>query len=178
MEDSEIVSRCLGGETESFEMLVKKYQAGILSLTWSILKDKEEAKDAAQDAFIQAYLNLGRFDRARSFKNWLYSIASKRCLDRKRKEKSFFKFIKKSAEEEGRKEADGDQKGVENSEAFSSVLSKLNDREKMTVLLKVNEDCSAKEIAEILSCAESSVRVYFFNAKRKLRRFLEKNEDV
>jgi RNA polymerase sigma factor (sigma-70 family) len=99
MEDKEIILRCLSGEIEIFEMLVIKYQTDILSMTWSVLGDKEEAKDVAQEAFIQTYLNLNRFDSTKSFRSWLYAIAYKRCLDRKRKERSLSRFIQKAFKE-------------------------------------------------------------------------------
>lgn len=92
MENRKIVSRCLSGEIEAFEMLVRKYQENIISLAWLILRDREEAKDLTQDTFIQCYAHLNRFDESRSFKNWLLSIAYKRCLDRKKKAKSLMKF--------------------------------------------------------------------------------------
>jgi RNA polymerase sigma-70 factor (ECF subfamily) len=80
MEDNKIISSCLSGEKEAFEMLIKKYQVPILHLAWRILGDKDEAKDATQDTFVQVFSNLNRFDRGMSFKNWLYSITYKRCL--------------------------------------------------------------------------------------------------
>jgi RNA polymerase sigma-70 factor (ECF subfamily) len=179
MEDSDIISRCLSGETEAFEMLVMKYQTNLLSLTWSILGNKEEAKDVTQEAFIQAFSSLNRFDRTRSFKNWLFSIACKRCLDRKRKEKSLINFIKKARREEQTSDMKEDKKrNIEDSELFSPVLSKLNNKEQIAISLRVNEGYSAKEIAQTLDCAESTARVYLFNAKRKLRKFFERKEDV
>jgi len=89
MQDKEIILRCLKGEIEAFEILVKKYEKNVLCLAWNILGNKEEAEDVAQETFIQAYLSLNKFDMKRSFKNWLYSIAYRRGSDRKRKEKVF-----------------------------------------------------------------------------------------
>ena len=88
MEDNQIILSCLSGEKEAFEMLVTKYQAPLLHLAWRILGDKDEAKDVTQDAFVQTFSNLDRFDRTKSFKNWLYSITYKKCIDRKRKARS------------------------------------------------------------------------------------------
>ncbi|MCP2604591.1 RNA polymerase sigma factor [Candidatus Aminicenantes bacterium AH-873-B07] len=172
MQDKEIISRCLKGEIETFEMLVKKYETHILSFTWNILGNREEAEDATQETFIQAYLNLNRFDMKRNFKNWLYSIAYKRCLDRKRKEKSFFRFIKKFISGE-KSRINIEKKRIEYSEKFAPLLSKLNEKERTAIILKINEGYSAKEIAEVLNCAESTVRVHLFNAKRKLKKLLE-----
>lgn len=160
-------------------MLVTKYQANILTLCWSILGDKEEAKDVTQEAFIQAYLNLHRFDMTRSFKNWLYSIAYRKCIDRKRKEKSAIKFLKSTAKV-ARLNSDckKEERRIEDSEVFSSIMNKLNAKEQTAISLKVNEGYLAREIAEVLDCAESTVRVLLFNAKRKLKRLLEERKDV
>ncbi|MFQ6082542.1 MAG: RNA polymerase sigma factor [Candidatus Aminicenantia bacterium] len=178
MEEKEIISRCLSGEIEVFEILVRKYQANVLSLTWNILGDKEEAKDITQEAFIQAYVNLNRFDMTRSFKNWLYSIAYKRCLDRKRKEKSLAKFIKKIIKEERLSdELKTKQRRIEDSEIFNPILNELNEKERTAISLKVNEGYSAREIAQVLNCAESTARVHLFNAKRKLKKVLKEKKD-
>jgi RNA polymerase sigma factor (sigma-70 family) len=54
------------------------------------------------------------------------------------------------------------------------IMKRLNDKERTALSLKLNEGYLAKEIAEILNCKESTVRVYVLNAKRKLKKFLEK----
>lgn len=179
MEDKEIISRCLSGEIEAFELLVNKYQAKILTMSWSILQNKEEARDITQEAFSQAYFNLSHFDMTKSFKTWLYSIAYKRCLDRKRKEKLWAKYFKKIVKEE-RLSSDekNKERRIEDSEIFSPLLSKLNEKERTAISLKMSEGFSAKEIAQIVNCAESTARVYLFNAKRKLKKMLEEKKDV
>lgn len=179
MDEKEIISRCLSGEIEAFEMLVTKYQANILALSWSILRNREEAKDVTQEAFIQSYINLNSFDRAKSFKNWLYSIAYRRCLDRKRKEKSSTHFINKMRKQEKLFDDDkSDKKRIEDSDIFSPILRKLNEKERTVISLKMNEGYSEKEIAQVLGCAESTARVLFFNAKRKLKKMLMREKNV
>ncbi|MCP2618637.1 RNA polymerase sigma factor [Candidatus Aminicenantes bacterium AC-335-A11] len=153
-------------------MLVKKYEKNVLCLAWNILGNREEAEDVTQETFIQAYLSLNRFDTKRSFKNWLYSIAYKRCIDRKRKEKSFYKFVKKFIYGE-KLRINIEKEGIEYSERFAPLLSKLNEKERTAIILKINEGYSAKEIAEVLNCAESTARVHLFNARRKLKKLLE-----
>ena len=169
MEESEIISRCLSGEDEAFEMLVTKYQTSVLGLTWNILRNQEEAKDVTQEAFIQCFLHLNRFDRTKNFKNWLYSIAYKRCLDRKKKEKSSAQYLKKIRKEDKLFKDDKDKKArIEDSEIFSPLLNRLNEKERTVLSLKLNEGYSAKEIARVIGCAESTARVLFYNAKIQL----------
>ena len=179
MEDKTIVSRCLAGESEAFEVLVNRYQEKILSLSWSILQNKEEAKDVTQEAFTQAYFNLVHFDKTKSFKNWLYSIAYRRCIDRKRKEKLLTQYIKKTKKEKRLNHNSKDkERRLDNSEVFGPILARLNEKERTAISLKVSEGYSAREISKIINCAESTARVYLFNAKRKLKKMLEEKKDV
>lgn len=179
MDDERIVSSCLAGRREAFELLVKKYQAPILHLAWRILGDEDEAKDAAQDTFVQAFNNLQRFDRNMSFKSWIYSIACKRCIDRKRKEKSRWNFLQKVIRERPLYTKDEDRTyRIQDSGDLYRVLKKLSARERVAITLKVNDACSAAEIAKVLGCAEGTARVYLFNARKKLRKMLQGKEHV
>ncbi len=179
MEENEIISRCLSGEIEAFEMLVTKYQTSILGLTWNILRDREESRDVTQEAFIQCFLHLNQFDRTKSFKNWLYSIAYRRCLDRKKKEKSSTQYLEKIRKEYKLfKDDKNEKRRIEDSEIFSPILKKLDEKERTVLSLKMNEGYSAKEIAQVIGCAESTARVLFFNAKKKLKRILTREKNV
>jgi len=174
MEENEIISRCLNGDTEAFEMIVIRYQEPLMALCWSVLRNPEEARDATQDAFVQALRHLDRYDRSRSLKNWLYSIAYHRCLDKIRKEKSFLLYMRKSAAVEFPHDA-GENQGpdLDFSEGINRLLGMLPDRERIALLLKVRDGYTAVEIAQIFDCAESTARVYLFNARRKLRKWLK-----
>ena len=174
MEDNQIIASCLAGKKEAFEKLIKKYQAPLLHLAWRILGDANDARDITQEAFVQAFCHLDRFDPGLSFKNWIYSITYRRCIDRKRRERLHRNLIQKEIKEKilfdpGRDESER----IEDSEIFSPVLNKLNTKERVAILLKVNDGYSALEIAGVLGCAESTARVYLFNAKKKLRRLLK-----
>jgi RNA polymerase sigma-70 factor (ECF subfamily) len=179
MEDREIVARCLNGETAAFEMIVLKYQPGLLAFAWSVLKNKEEARDIAQDALIQSYLYLGRYDRTREFKNWLYSIAYRKCLDLQRKKRSFQHFANGLvAHRETGKAAN--QAAAENDfpRLLGTIWRKLNARERAVIALKIRDGYTAREIAGVLGCSESTARVYFFHTKRKIKKWLEANRHV
>jgi RNA polymerase sigma-70 factor (ECF subfamily) len=175
MDDAELVARCRAGDRNAFESLVNRYQSSLLSMTWALLGNREDARDAAQQAFLAAFSNLASFDHARSFKNWLFAIAWKDCLDMKRREKTRRVFIERFKGETPAAEnpAQGPVR-LEDSELFSSLLGKLDRRERLALSLKMNEGYSASEIAEVLGCAESSARVYVFNAVRKVRTLWEK----
>ena len=174
MEDNEIITRCLGGDSEAFEHLVLRYQNSVLALCWSILRNREEARDAAQDSFVRAFRNLQSCDQNRSFKNWLYSIATHQCLDRIRKQKSLAKYLGKNRSETWREDPVpeySDSSGIP--ERMGNLLDRLKHKERAVLLLKARDGYSAGEIAEIFRCSPSTARVYLHNARRKLKRWMK-----
>jgi len=175
MDEKEIISRCLMGDGNAFEMVVNRYQSQLLHFTWNILGDKDEAKDATQDSFVRSYLHLQSYDINRSFKTWLYTIAYNRCMDKIRENQSRTRFIKKMRNEQRlNRRRYNPEKRMEDSEHYLQIMKRLNEKERTALSLKLNEGYLSREIAEILGCKESTVRVYILNAKRKLKKFLEK----
>ena len=180
MDENEIITRCLNGDTEAFEMIVNRYQEPLLALCWSVLRNPEEARDTTQDAFIQAFHHLGRYDPERSLKNWLYSIAYHRCLDKIRKFKSFQNYVKigAPAEQDPRYSDIRSPGDAEFSPEIQRQLGRLPRKERIALLLKARDGYTAGEIAQIFDCAESTARVYLFNARRKLQKWLKEKENV
>ena len=79
------VQAALQGDQDAFAEIVYAYQDSVYNLCYRMLSDHVEAEDAAQEAFLRAYLNLRRYDPGRSFKTWVLSIASNHCIDRLRR---------------------------------------------------------------------------------------------
>src|SRR5688500_18215685 len=80
MDDREAIIRCRGGDAEAFRHLVARYQREAIGHARALLADGEDARDAAQDAFLAAYRALDRFDEDREFYPWLYTILRMRCF--------------------------------------------------------------------------------------------------
>ncbi len=180
-DDAALISRCRAGDGAAFEALVDRYQSSLLTVTWSVMGNREDARDATQDAFLSAFSNLAGFDSGRSFKSWLFAIAWKRCLDMKRREKTGRKYLPEVERAQAAADVDcpARPERLEDSEVFSPILGHLGPRERAALCLKMNEGYTAAEIAEVLGCAESSARVYVFNAVRRVRDLWRKgNGDV
>lgn len=169
MTETELIRNAQLGDRDAFAGLVSSHEKKLLALCWNMLGEREEARDAAQEALLQAFENLSRFDAGRSFIKWLLGIGAKRCLDRLRQRRTFLRYFQDHAREwQGRggprtaSAADGESAG--------RLLQKLSSRERAVVSLTVFEDFSAREIAAALGCAENTVRVHLFNARVKLKK--------
>ena len=97
--EQELIKRAQNGELSAFEELVKKYQKMILGHTLRILKDMEKAKDATQEAFVKAYENIKKFKLGKSFKPWIYKIATNVSYDMIKKDSKVSRMEYEPAEE-------------------------------------------------------------------------------
>ncbi len=75
IDERALLDRCRAGDVEAFEPLVEKYRQRVWRLAYQVLRDREEAWDCAQDAFVRAFQSLGSFRGQSAFYTWLFRIA-------------------------------------------------------------------------------------------------------
>ena len=79
MDDAEAIKRCQQGDREAFRHLVEHYQKRAVAHAVAILFNRDDAADAVQEAFIDAFQAIGRFDTSRTFYPWFYVLLRNRC---------------------------------------------------------------------------------------------------
>ena len=172
------VEDTLDGNQDAFAELVNTYQNAVYNLCFRMLSERTEAEDATQEAFLRAYLNLERYDPARSFKTWVLSIASNHCIDRLRKRRLLWLSLDEplppnvvlSSDEPQPEEATIRD---EHSKAIQSLLDELNTDYRAAVILRYWYDYSYAEIADILDTTESAIKSRLFRARQALANRLE-----
>ena len=97
--DAALVQRCLEGDSEAFRGLVDRYQADVYSTALRIVGRPEDAEDVTQDTFLRAFRALKRYDTARPFGAWLFTIATRLCIDHHRRHRA--KMVSLTRPEEG-----------------------------------------------------------------------------
>jgi RNA polymerase sigma-70 factor (ECF subfamily) len=173
MEDNQLLLSCLKGEVEDFRKLMDKYRGKSLAMAWNILGNREDAEDACQEAFVQVYLNLEKFDFTKNFKDWFFTILSNRCLDQLRKRTRFMKFFKSQKVEYKERMSQAGLNPEPPPLISSKLIQALNPKERISVCLWANEGYTSDEIASVLRCSASTARVHLFKARRKIRTLLE-----
>jgi RNA polymerase sigma-70 factor (ECF subfamily) len=168
--EQELITMVLSGRAEAFEPLVTPYRGPVLALAYRLTRDREEAREVAQEALIKAYRSLRRFDLSRSFRNWLFQIAANEARDRLRKAKR-----ERAAFEDAARRvpaADPPEAGLERRELRSRItraLDALSPREREVFVLRDLEELDIRETARALGCSSISVRVNLSSARRKIR---------
>jgi RNA polymerase sigma-70 factor, ECF subfamily len=167
------VEQALEGDQDAFAELVNTYQNAVYNLCYRMLGERTESEDAAQEAFLRAYMNLQRYDPARSFKTWLLSIASNHCIDRLRRRRLTWlsldeplppNIMLSSDEPEPEEATIKDQR----SQAIQSLLNELSTEYRAAVILRYWYDYSYTEIADILDTTESAIKSRLFRARQVL----------
>ncbi len=163
IDDRQIIERCLSGEKEAFRFLVERYQKQAVGHSLTILGNREDASDATQEAFVDAFQALKSFDAARRFYPWFYVLLRNRC----------FKLINKRRVAENIENAEilAPQSGVSNEEriALERALRELSKEEREIVTLKYLDGFSYDEIAGLLEIPRGTVMSRLFHARKNLQ---------
>ncbi len=168
----------MDGDQDAFAEIVYTFQDSVYNLCYRMLGERTEAEDAAQEAFLRAYMNLRRYDQNRSFKTWILTIASNHCIDRIRKRRMHFTSIDEPTPATLSLSSDDplpEQVTLfnERSQEVQELLDELQPDYKAAVVLRYWYDYSYAEIAEIMETTESAIKSRLFRARQMLAAKLE-----
>ncbi len=178
VDERALIERCRAGDVAAFEPLVEKYRQRVWRLAFQVLRDREEAWDCAQDAFVRAFQSLGSFRGQSAFYTWLFRIAMNVATDRLRSrgaQARAFGTQAIPAEEWERTAPDPQARpdqaaiGAERRERISQALDTLPPNARAIIMLSDVEGLSYREIATVLNCPIGTVMSRLHNARRRLR---------
>ena len=179
--DEELVAAAQGGNQQAFEELVERHKQKAFHIAFDFCRDREDAKDLSQEAFLKAFVNLKNFDGRSSFYTWFYRILVNLCLDYKRRLKrsptdSFDETLETQMERshEPNRPPSPDQQVLAGqiSQKVDSALQALPAKQRTAFILKNHQGLSIKEIAELMQTAEGTVKVHLHRAVTALRHSL------
>ena len=176
--DSEIINKVLKGNRNAFEELVKRYQNQTFGFCYKILKDEQDAQEAAHLAFVKAYQKLDRFRKESSFSTWLFRIAYNVCLDQLRYNKKFYKTEDDNIMEWDQGEINAGVEYLteeERSKYVKLAMNSLNPEECAIISSYYIDELSIRQISEITGLNESNVKIRLYRARKKMYTVLEKH---
>ena len=149
MTEQEIVLRAKGGDQDAFAELVTAHQDRIYTLCLRMTGNREDAQDAAQEAFLNAWRGLASFQGGSSFSTWLYRLASNACIDLLRRRKR--------------------------RQALERELRALPDHQREILVMREVSGLSYQEIGELLSLDLGTVKSRLARARLALKKRLLEN---
>lgn len=175
--DLELIRQCRAGAVEAFGVLVERHQDRLYAALVRMLGSSEDAREAAQDAFVHAYQKLDTFQGTAAFSTWLFRIAVNAAFSRKRRTKRYRTSLDGGSGETGYDPADAridadPSQPLEQSETQKLVreaLAALPDDYRTALVLKEMDGFRYEEIAEIVGVPIGTVRSRIHRARNELR---------
>ena len=175
--DDEILERVLAGETALYEVLMRRHNTRIYRAVRAVLRNDLDVEDVMQDAYVQAFRHLARFEGRSRFSTWLTRIAVHEALARLRKADRIEEW---DAMDESRQNAIVASRETPDpeAEAASGEMKRLLERSieslpenfRVVVMLRDVEGMSTSETAECLSITEDNVKIRLHRAHAMLRK--------
>ena len=176
--DKHYIARVLKGESDAYAFLVNKYKSMAYSLALKLVKNREDAEEIAQDAFIKAYQSLGQFKGSSRFSTWLYRIVYNTSISKLRRTSAEVVRLEDSSvgEKESSEVMDAYYKlqDQERKKFLDLVLEKLEPDENFLVTLYYYDEKDLDEISQITGLTRNNVKVKIFRARQKMSGMLKK----
>jgi RNA polymerase sigma-70 factor (ECF subfamily) len=191
-DEAELVRRARDNDSWAADQLVRRYQKKIYGIAYRLCGfDPEEARDMAQEVFLQAFRNISQFEGRSRFSTWLYRVAVNACLDARRRRRRWIDMILpwRGKKEDGQDPADALETiaapedgsdpvaSVSNAELKRDVkraLRRLSEHQRTVFQLKVFQEMSIAEIAAVTGMAEGTVKSHLFRATQSVREQLHR----
>jgi RNA polymerase sigma-70 factor (ECF subfamily) len=181
--DEDLVARSRGGDLDSFNELVLRWERPIFALAFRVIGREDDARDVCQEAFLRAFRGLPGFKGQAKFSSWLYRITLNLCRDWIRRQRR----APVSQMPEGVEPLDvaaerGASEPIEDLVArkelvvvIERAMALLPDEQRTAIVLKEYHGMTFQEIADLQSCPLSTVKTRLYQGIATLRRSLERS---
>jgi RNA polymerase sigma-70 factor, ECF subfamily len=179
--DEELVTLSQGGDLDSFNQLVLRWERPIYALAYRVIGREEDARDVAQETFLRAFRALKGFKGQAKFSSWLYRITLNLCRDFIRRERRT--PLAQAPEGIDLVELAGEATPTESIEdlvgrkelgrAVSKAMALLPEEQRTAIILKEYHGLTFQEIAELLDCPLSTVKTRLYQGLTVVRKQLQ-----
>src|SRR6476619_2034953 len=181
--DEELVARSIGGDADSFNELILRWERPIYALAYRTIGREEDARDVCQETFLRAFRALPGFRGQAKFSSWLYRIALNLCRDWIRRERrapvvqppadTDLMELAVAAEPSESIEELVARKDL--AQAVERAMAVLPEEQRTAIVLKEYHGLTFQEIADLVGCPLSTVKTRLYQGLTVLRRELEKS---
>lgn len=184
--DQELVRLCLRGQERAAHELVSRYQRPVFSFIYRMVRDRELAEDLAQDTFIRAFDNLGKYDPAYKFSSWLFKVGHNLTVDHIRRRELDTVSIHGAPDAVTSDQQEATSVSLESDferpdellearqlgASIEEAIDRLRPEYRTAILLRHVEGYSYDEISEVMEIPLGTVKTYIHRARAELQDML------
>jgi RNA polymerase sigma-70 factor (ECF subfamily) len=177
--DARLVEEVRQGDHSAFEHLVRRYENRLMGVLLRFVRDRELARDLAQETFLRVYERIDQFDPSRRFGPWLFRIGVNLALDflRKRRRRIWPSLFSDSRVEKGPDPAVADPRiALDLEQEVRRVLESIPEKYRTVLILRDLENFSTSEIAAILHRKEATIRWRLAEARMRFQEFWQRRQ--
>ena len=173
LNDVELIDACRAGRPGAFDAIVERHQRSVYLLCYRFVGNHEDASDLSQDVFLRAYRGLGSFRGGSSLATWLYRIGVNACLNRVSIKKPLTEDLDARQHVDTFHESPSERVLREERGArVRAAITQLPPKQRATLVLRMYQELSHEEIAEVLGSSVGAVKANFFHALGNLKKLL------
>jgi RNA polymerase sigma-70 factor (ECF subfamily) len=181
--DEELVARSRGGDVDSFNQLILRWERPIYALAYRVIGREEDARDVCQETFLRAFRALPGFKGEAKFSSWIYRIALNLCRDWiRRQRRAPTMQMPEGVDPVELASEGGPVESIEDlvsrrelTAVVEEAMALLPDEQRTAIILKEYHGMTFQEIADMQGCPLSTVKTRLYQGLSVLRRHLEKN---
>jgi RNA polymerase sigma-70 factor, ECF subfamily len=169
---ADLIRRAQAGERAAFDQLMELHQHRVVTLAWRLLGTREDASDAAQEAFLRVFRHLHKYDARYEFNGWLYRIVVNVCRDlqRQRGRHGGLSLDEAAvAQLASGDDSEADALAAQERALLQRALAALSEKERAAIVLRDLEGLPTKEVARLLGSSPTTVRSQISAARQKLK---------
>lgn len=171
--EARAVARVQAGDAAAYDYLVAKYLPRVVSIAHGVVRNAHDAEDLAQEAFVKAFQNIGRFREGEPFGPWIYRIVTNGALDVvKHRMKFRHETLADSAPAARRDDAELPAISGDIGRRIDAALNELPEMQRIVARLHLVEEFEHAEIAAMTGLSDGTVRSHLSLARRKLKEML------
>ena len=179
LDEPQLVAACLAGRAGAFDLVVERHRRSVYQLCYRFVGSHEDASDLSQDVFLRAYRGLKSFRGGSSLATWLYRIGVNVCLNRLSVKRPAMEDLEARQHIDTRRESQVDRVLREERGArVRSAIAQLPPKQRATLVLRMYQELSHEEIAQVLGSSVGAVKANFFHALGNLKKILATQEDL
>ena len=177
-----LIRRAASGDTAAFEQIMIHSQQRVMAMTWRMLGNESDARDASQEVFLRVYKYLGRFKQDQDFFAWLYQITVNVCRDMAKKRlyhSDRFTSLDADGGERAFEVPAGQEDAVEalihtqQRELIARAMATLPEKERAAIVLREIEGLQTDEVARVMKSSSTTVRSQISSARKKIKIYCE-----
>ena len=180
--ETALVRNCQSGDPEAFHLLVERYQSRVFSIAHTLVRERADVEDIAQQVFTKVYIHIRDFDFRAALMTWMYRITVNECYNhlRKNRPSRWLRSADMTEEElrqmeNTRSTAPAPDRQAELAQTVSFLLGHVSSEERLLLVMKEVEGYSIQDLSKMFAWNENTIKVKLFRARRKLASLARKN---